>query len=245
MISRTYLDEFIKLANYYGLVSKEQRKSWKTRLEKMDYEPTREEKIMSFKEKKELENKIKNLEAIKEEESKREVIKLQIEANILKAIEDVRMINMEMQLQDHKEKLEIQKQSGEPIKPEKPPGPMKVWHVPKPSSKENQSFFQSEAKHVCHNCDPNYGVGLREDLKNQVFQPGFGQPTMTLEEFGDKEFARMQIAEKQQAEMAALQKAEEDEGSDKDEASDKKTLKDRHWDDWKDDNPKGSGNTKR
>ena len=34
----------------------------------------------------------------------------------------------------------------------------------------------------------------------------------------------------------------EDEDSDNEEVSDKKTYKARDWDDWKDDHPKGSGN---
>eukprot|EP00741_Cyanophora_paradoxa_P019356 tig00021127_g18684.t1 len=38
-------------------------------------------------------------------------------------------------------------------------------------------------------------------------------------------------------------KAEEEEDSDREEVSDRKTLKARNWDDWKDENPRGAGNT--
>jgi immunoglobulin-binding protein 1 len=224
-------------------VSKEKPKNWKSRMEDNNYEPTREEKIQSFKEKKELENKIKNLENIKDEDSRREVLKLQIESTILKAIEDIRMINMEMQLQDHKEKMDKAKLAGIEPKPEKVT-PMKVWHVPKPTQ-QDQSFMLSQTKTVCQHCDPFYNTKYREELQAQVFQPGFSQPTMTLEEFGDKEYKKMMEANEQQKKMAELTKAQEDEDSDKDEINDVKTKKARDWDDWKDANEKGAGNKKR
>jgi len=121
---------------------------------------------------------------------------------------------------------------------------MKVWHIPKPAQ-ENQSFMLSQTKTICQHCDPMYNMKYKEELQSKVFQPGFGQPTMTLEEFGDKEYERMMAAEKQQKQAEMNRKLEEDEGSDKDEASDKKTLKDRSWDDWKDEHEKGAGNKMR
>jgi len=245
MISKTYLDEFIKLANFYGLVTKEQRKNWKTRMENMNYEPTREEKIQGFKENKELQTKMKNLELVKDEDTKRELLRLQIESVILKAIEEIRMIHMEMQLQEHKEKIEKSKLSGDKtLAKEEKVGPMKIWHIPKPSQ-ENQSFMMSETKTMCQHCDPMYNMKIREDLQSTVFQPGTNQPTMTLEEFGDKEYKKMMQLQEQQKLMAEQTKMEEEEDSDKDEKSDKKTKKDRDWDDWKDEHEKGAGNKKK
>ncbi|MDR3582132.1 MAG: hypothetical protein P4L67_02550 [Candidatus Pacebacteria bacterium] len=43
--------------------------------------------------------------------------------------------------------------------------------------------------------------------------------------------------------MNLKEKQEKEADIDKDEISDKKTLKDREWDDWKDLHDKGSGNT--
>ena len=102
-----------------------------------------------------------------------------------------------------------------------------------------------QQKTACDHCDPLYNLRIKEELQSRVFQPGFSQPTMTLEEFGEKEKGRMMEMEKQQKIAAEMNKAEEDEDSDKDEKSDRKTMKDRSWDDWKDENEKGAGNKKR
>ena len=48
---------------------------------------------------------------------------------------------------------------------------------------------------------------------------------------------------RQAAAASAPAPAEESDDSDNDIISDRNTLKAREWDDWKDDNPKGSGNT--
>jgi len=46
---------------------------------------------------------------MKDEETKREVLVLFVKTKILKAIEDIRLINTEIKLQDHKLKLEKDK----------------------------------------------------------------------------------------------------------------------------------------
>jgi len=242
-LAKTYLDEFIKLVNHYGLVDKEQRKKWKAVFEDLNYEPTRDEKIQSHKDKKALEIKIKNLETVRDEGTHREIWELMIQSKILKAIEDIRMLNMELQMQEHKEKLDKEKLSADPRKPvqSEKVGPMKVWHVPK-APQQDQSYMVQQHKTACQHCDPMYNMKIREDLAQQVFQSGFSQPTMRLEEFADKEMAKMAEAEKQQKIANEMNKAQEDEDSDKDEISDKKTKKASQWDDWKDEHEKGAGN---
>jgi immunoglobulin-binding protein 1 len=78
--------------------------------------------------------------------------------------------------------------------------------------------------------------------------PSFGAPTMSLDEFADREMARAMAAEeaskapegmvpsRRYSELYAA--GEEDNEALVDEA----TLKDRDWDNWKDENKKGSGN---
>jgi len=44
--------------------------------------------------------------------------------------------------------------------------------------------------------------------------------------------------------MDEKERKEKEADIDRDDVSDKKTIKDREWDDWKDLNDKGSGNTK-
>lgn len=73
----------------------------------------------------------------------------------------------------------------------------------------------------------------REDLRKQVFGTGQVLPSMSVEEYLDYELAN--------GKMAAPEQPKEESDSDID--SDEE-MRQRHWDDWKDDNPKGSGNMK-
>lgn len=90
----------------------------------------------------------------------------------------------------------------------------------------------------------------RDEIKSKVFRPGWSQPTMTLEEFGEREYRQAMEREEQQ------KKAEEnnmhqpkrydqlvrDGMEDNDDLVEASAELDRRWDDWKDENPRGSGN---
>lgn len=90
----------------------------------------------------------------------------------------------------------------------------------------------------------------REEIKSTVFRPGWNQPTMTLQQYGDIEVARAKEREarQNQAEADNLHKPRRYEQLAKDGMEDNANLVDasakldREWDDWKEANPKGSGN---
>jgi immunoglobulin-binding protein 1 len=90
----------------------------------------------------------------------------------------------------------------------------------------------------------------RQEIANQVFRPGWNQPTMTLEELGERERAdAIQRAEAQKvAEAESKFKPRRYEQLEKDGMEDNEKLVeasaklDRDWDDWKEENPRGSGN---
>ena len=90
----------------------------------------------------------------------------------------------------------------------------------------------------------------REEIKSSVFRPGWNQPTMTLQQYGDMEIARAKEREarQKQAEADNLLKPKRYEQLAKDGMEDNADLVDasakldREWDDWKEANPKGSGN---
>lgn len=92
-------------------------------------------------------------------------------------------------------------------------------------------------------------VSTREVVRANVFIPRMEGPTMTLEEFADLELAdamRRQEAEKK-AELDAVASRRyaqlEEAGEEDDEKLvDIATKKDREWDEWKEENPRGSGN---
>jgi len=84
-------------------------------------------------------------------------------------------------------------------------------------------------------------IDRQVNARDYIFRPT-NLPTMTLDEFAEKEMARMNEAKLKEEEAKQNQ---EDDDSDNEEVADRKTLKARAWDDWKDLNEKGSGNKKR
>lgn len=92
-----------------------------------------------------------------------------------------------------------------------------------------------------HARNMNDVISYQTDKKERVFQNS--NPTvLTLDEFADREMARMAEQEQQQAEFA---QNKEDSDSENEEVSERKQKKAREWDDWKDLNEKGAGNKKR
>ncbi|VEU39552.1 unnamed protein product [Pseudo-nitzschia multistriata] len=90
----------------------------------------------------------------------------------------------------------------------------------------------------------------REEIRSKVFQPGWSQPTMTLEELGEREYqeavereARQNAAEAERVKQPRRYEQLANDGlEDNADLVDASAKLDREWDDWKDENPKGSGN---
>lgn len=85
-------------------------------------------------------------------------------------------------------------------------------------------------------------IGLMSQYKNQVFKPGHILPTMSIEELAEMELAG---ALERQANDEAMQKMREEEDPESEEVLERERKKDSAMNDWKDANPKGSGNTRR
>jgi len=89
----------------------------------------------------------------------------------------------------------------------------------------------------------------QEELRARVFQPGYSLPTVSLEEFAAQEVAAAEEREAK-AKLAAeapagprrYKQLEEEGKEDEAELVEKAAFHDRAWDDWKDANPRGSGN---
>ena len=90
----------------------------------------------------------------------------------------------------------------------------------------------------------------RDEIRSKVFQPGWSQPTMSLEELGEREYQQaIEREERQkQAEAQRITQPKRYEELVRDGMEDDAKLVeasaklDRDWDDWKDANPRGSGN---
>ncbi|KAI1386541.1 TAP42-like family protein [Hypoxylon trugodes] len=79
----------------------------------------------------------------------------------------------------------------------------------------------------------------RQDLRNGVFRPGHNLPTMSIDEYLEEERRRGGIIEG--GGEASFRRPEPDE--DDMEKADAETMKAREWDEFKEANPRGSGNT--
>ncbi|RHY45907.1 hypothetical protein DYB34_013247 [Aphanomyces astaci] len=88
----------------------------------------------------------------------------------------------------------------------------------------------------------------REVIRGDVFQPGHRLPTMSLEEYADRELddalARQEKEKNAPAGPRRIEQLEEDGDEDDLGLVDEATARDRAWDDWKDANPRGIGNKK-
>lgn len=78
----------------------------------------------------------------------------------------------------------------------------------------------------------------RTQLQKGVFRPGHNLPTMTIEEYLEEEKRRGGII--QGGNQPATEKEVDEDDMDK---ADEETMKARAWDEFKEENPRGSGNT--
>jgi len=77
----------------------------------------------------------------------------------------------------------------------------------------------------------------RQQLRDGVFRPGHSLPTMTIDEYLEEEKRRGGMIEGGGEQPGKV--VDEDDLK----AADEETIKQREWDEFKEDNPKGSGNT--
>ncbi|EFN57365.1 hypothetical protein CHLNCDRAFT_142745 [Chlorella variabilis] len=85
------------------------------------------------------------------------------------------------------------------------------------------------------------GAGARrEQLAAGVFRPGHVQPTMSVEQFGE-----LEMVEQQRREAAAKERHERQQAARRaEDVEEEQVQQQRAWDDFKDDNPRGWGNSK-
>jgi hypothetical protein len=105
----------------------------------------------------------------------------------------------------------------------------------------NPQFINSFQGQHARVTDMNTIINNQFDVRDRVFRPN-NLPVMTLDEFAEKEKAKMD-EQKQMEEDAKANKPSED--SDDENIAYMKTYKATEWDDWKDINEKGSGNKMR
>jgi immunoglobulin-binding protein 1 len=88
----------------------------------------------------------------------------------------------------------------------------------------------------------------KEQIRSQVFRPGWNQPTMSLDELAEREVNAALDREERQRQAESIQKPERYDQlvkkglEDDDELVEASAALDRAWDNFKDENPRGCGN---
>ena len=222
-------------------------------------------KIEEFKKKKLIEQKIEKLKESEDDGDIKEFWLNMIYMGIMKAIAALKSIDLEFQLLVYRDSLPEDKKG--PSEPPKEKKPLEVFHIPKgaidgmpymfgdqtaaagvapeasagePSVVKTYAETGERVQVTMDSKNVNDRVNLREQMKAQVFQPHWNQPTMSLEEFGEREYQDMMQRE---AQDKARQMAEE--AKDPETLEEEARLKAIANDNMKDEIPKGYGNTKR
>jgi len=110
-----------------------------------------------------------------------------------------------------------------------------------------------QVTHITLDSNTNQLQFRKEEIKSQVFRPGWNQPTMSLDELAHRERDDAIEREERQKQTEAANKNDtsrprryeqlvKDGLEDHADAVDATAAVDRAWDEWKEENPRGSGN---
>lgn len=203
----------------------------------------RAEKIANFKLEKELNAKIqilfdryaKNSNEAKEiftsydEDTVKQLYLDQIQLFVLKAFGSLELTGMELSVLKNMPRLPKEPRAPMKEKKEDPTG--YTEHLEKvPGKKEPMSALLSKQGKILQ---PFTITSSKDELRQKVFGTGQVLPSMTVEEYLDYELANGKM----------MKEEVKDNLDEKDEEDSEEEEEKRRWDDWKDDNPKGQGNT--
>lgn len=144
----------------------------------------------------------------------------------MKSFEQLAMVALELQLLQHRSQEPPTKLTMRTVSPTTTDYTSKVERIPGKGQKRSE-LLTKQGKIL----QPFVITLSRSEMKRKVMGTGQVLPSMTVEEYLDYELANGKLS-KPEEEMLDSETDSEDE------------LKARSWDDWKDDNPKGSGNMK-
>jgi len=166
-----------------------------------------------------------------------EFFKVEALENWAQSVRELPMI--EQMIKMDAERHHRQKHSGEGIN----------WRDPN-SKPRPQSTKGLQVTHITQDSATGQLRFKRDEIRSKVFQPGWSQPTMSLAELGEREYRDAVEREQRQKEAEAQRKFQpkryeelvKDGMEDNEELVEASAKLDREWDDWKDANPRGSGN---
>ncbi|TMW65232.1 hypothetical protein Poli38472_009399 [Pythium oligandrum] len=232
--------QFLDRAEQMRILTEKKRREQYERMESKKFSLSRDEKIERFKMQRDLEKKLAAVQERKKqlkgeedddlEDIEREQLMTFIQLGVIKSMDEQASINQERDMLETMVKMNQSSDKRDLFTDaHRPPPPQ-----------------QGQGISVTH-INPQFEM-RRETIRSEVFQPGHRLPTMSLEEYADREVADAMERQKREAEAPQaprryeqlLEEGEEDNHGLVDEA----TYKDRAWDDWKDANPRGIGNKK-
>ncbi|CAH6720624.1 type 2A phosphatase-associated protein 42 [[Candida] jaroonii] len=190
---------------------------------------SREDKIEAYKYEKSLKAKLAS-QTVKEdddEDTKRDLYTDEIKLLVMKCLNSLNLLDMEIQVLGNRPEPKIQE----------------IQSDDRERSKIDDDGFSTKLDVI----PQNLAIGdlikngkvmrpftiTRQNLKDKVFGTGQVLPSMTVEEYVDWELANGKMAKPEEPKPEKDSDAEDEE----------EEYKAREWDDWKDDNPKGMGNT--
>lgn len=124
---------------------------------------------------------------------------------------------------------------------------------PRQQNQQNQNQQHNKSMELTHITQNPFTGQLnikKEEIKNNVFRPSWNLPTMSLEELAHIEVTAAMERDERHKVSEEVSKTQpkryndlyKDGNEDNHDLVDSSAILDRKWDDWKDENPKGSGN---
>ncbi|KAI9090951.1 TAP42-like protein [Phlyctochytrium arcticum] len=249
--SQMHYERFLATCEQHEILSKEDRKFLEIQMKGGIPDPDRRrtEKIARFKREKATKDKIKQLhdqialqakpahtdpDAI-DEELDRDIILTTVDLFIQRTIENLTLIVDERALLERMAKARLE--MGPVERSERESGDdSRLDSHPPPQMKHQGPLMAQDGKIL----RPFTLTSQRNALLNQVFQPGHTLPSLSVEEYLEREMERgnfLSGGTNEDMAAAAVLHNEEDEA-----AADAETMKQREWDEFKDVTPKGWGN---
>ncbi|KAJ2649349.1 Type 2A phosphatase-associated protein 42 [Coemansia sp. RSA 1250] len=210
--------------------------------EPRDAGATRMQKIERYKQMRTMEQEIRQLEEHLAQETDMEQVEREhavklIKLKIYQVEDDENLLASELEMARQMEQMK-ERDTREPAKPDT------SWRLDEHSVKLDPRTNQPVALPVFNDkgqpMRPFVLTGRgseRQEIRDRVFRPGWALPTMSVDEYLQQEKERGNIISGGGKEPESKQVDEDDY-----EALDAETMKQREWDDFKDDNPRGWGN---
>ncbi|TPX48020.1 hypothetical protein SeLEV6574_g02289 [Synchytrium endobioticum] len=242
-VGEMYLSRYLTTLDDYGILPAHDATRWHAMIQKNEagdliassrpeQAVSRDEKIARYKREKETKMRLQDLFARRQDQDadeavERDIILTSATLYAKSALESIKLIRDERVLLLQMEKARRDDKGDGSSTLDKHSAERPDWR------RLNGPLMDSERRIL----RPFVITSKREELRRGVFRPSWNLPTMTIEEYLDLEAERGNILHGTGDDN--LKKEVDDLDY---EAQDQETLKARDWDDFKDANPKGSGN---